>query len=106
MCDAAVRVNEMKDDAVLGASFLPIGRALSAINRATGGWKQWVRLGRSYSDFLGHDVKLSFRWGAGKRWVRQIKNPKLRQFNRWIRKIRIPLPGWRFKDPGHFHIWR
>ena len=42
------------------------------------------------------------------RYVNQIGNPKLRQFNQYIRNKRLP-PGrlwWRTRDTGHFNIKR
>ncbi|MEM7574582.1 MAG: RHS repeat-associated core domain-containing protein [Bacteroidota bacterium] len=76
----------------------------SRLHAATGGMKQWFRLGRSYSHHLGQQTRLSLRWGASPRYADKIGSPFLRSINQRFRQWRIPLPGKRFADKGHFHI--
>lgn len=82
--------------------------ALSSIKGSVGPLKQWIRIGPSYSHAFKGYISRSIRWGAspahGGKYLKQIGNLRLRAFNQWLRAKRIPLPGWRFKDPGHFHL--
>jgi RHS repeat-associated protein len=75
----------------------------------TGPLRNWLRFGRSYSQSLGQEVRLSLRWGASPakqgKYLRQIPSQTLRQLNQWLRQQRIPLPGWRYADPAHLNIW-
>ncbi|MEM8970023.1 MAG: RHS repeat-associated core domain-containing protein, partial [Bacteroidota bacterium] len=90
---------------ILGAGTRALGNNISA---AFGPMKQWVRVGPSYSHYLGGHTKLSIRWGASPvgnwRYVNQIGSPTLRTVNQSLRMMRLPLPGWRFKDAGHLHL--
>lgn len=86
-----------------------IGQELwGRLQAAIGPIANWVRIGSSYSQNLQQKISLSIRWGAspakGGKYVNQIGSPILRDFNQWIRGQRIPLPGWRAADPGHFHL--
>ena len=85
-----------------------ISGAVRGLRQAFGPRKQWLRLGPSYSRSLEQSISLSLRWGASTakngRYVNQIGNRVLRRVNQWLRSKRIPLPGWRFRDPGHIHI--
>lgn len=80
----------------------------SVVSRMAGPLKQWVRLGPSYSQSMGQSVRLSLRWGAspaqGGRYLQQIPSNMMRQFNQWLRSLRIPGSSWRTQDPGHLHI--
>ncbi|MBA4387843.1 MAG: hypothetical protein C0404_07670 [Verrucomicrobia bacterium] len=71
--------------------------------------KQWIRIGPSYSKTKGEAVEMSIRRGAspaGKgKYLAQIGNQTLRQFNQWLRGLRIPGTSWRVRDGGHFHLW-
>ena len=75
----------------------------------TGPAANWVRLGRSYSQTLQGTVRLSLRWGASParngKYLQQIPSQTLRALNQWMRNQRVPLPGWRYADPGHLHLW-
>ena len=75
---------------------------------AVGPLQNWVRVGPSYSKALGQKVSLSVRWGASPakngKYINQIGNPTLRSANQWLRQQRVPAPGWRAADPGHFHL--
>jgi hypothetical protein len=75
-----------------------------ALGSATGGVKQWVRVGPSYSHAAGQKTALSVRWGASPKYANKIGNAWLRSVNQSLRQTRIPLPGPRFADPGHAHI--
>ncbi len=85
-----------------------IRQLFSRIRTALGPLKQWIRIGPSYSHHLGQRVRLSIRWGAsparGGRYIRQIGSPTMQRLNQWLRRRRVRIPGWRGKDPGHFHI--
>lgn len=81
-----------------------ISNGESIFIKATGGTKQWIRLGSSYSFNLQQKTKLSLKWGAGKKHINEIGNLKLRKLNIKLRKTKIPGENWRVKDPGHFHF--
>ena len=76
----------------------------SGLKTATGGMKQWFRLGPSYSHTAGMNTQLSLRWGASPRYAHKIGNSTLRSMNQTFRQWKFPLPGRRFADPGHLHI--
>ena len=72
----------------------------------TGGWKQWVRLGNSYSK-SGDFQTRSLRWGASPYYTKKIGNPTLRNINQSLRNTKFPYDNWRTADPGHIHYnWR
>ena len=72
----------------------------------TGGWKQWVRLGNSYSKSGDFQTK-SLRWGASSYYTKKIGNPTLRNINQSLRNTKFPYDNWRTADPGHIHYkWR
>lgn len=72
----------------------------------TGGWKQWVRLGNSYSKSGDFQTK-SLRWGASPYYTKKIGNPTLRNINQSLRNTKFPYDNWRTADPGHIHYnWR
>ena len=70
----------------------------------TGGMKQWLRLGKSYSIKGSHQVSKSLRWGASPKHANKIGNSFLRRVNQWLRNKKLPGKSWRVRDPGHFHI--
>ncbi|WKS95307.1 phage tail tape measure protein [Riemerella columbina] len=74
------------------------------LTRTTGGIKQWIRTGNSYSH-AGKFKTYSTRWGAGGNHWKKIGNPTLQNLNRAFRKTKLPGNSWRTKDPGHFH-WK
>jgi hypothetical protein len=87
-----------------------MGVASAYLYRNTGGSKQWVRLGGSYSHNLGQKISLSIRWGASPankgKYLKKIGSPLLRGLNQWFRQQRA-FPGgwsWRSADSGHFHL--
>lgn len=72
----------------------------------TGGWKQWVRLGNSYSKSGDFQTK-PLRWGASPYYTKKIGNPTLRNINQNLRNTKFPYDNWRTADPGHIHYkWR
>jgi len=77
----------------------------SVILRETGGLKQWLRLGPSYSVNGGFKT-FGLRWGASPRYLNKIGNPFLKELNKGLRNLKIPINSWRTADPGHFHFWR
>lgn len=86
--------------------------AASKCKNAFGPAKNWYRRKPSYSKSGGFKTQNSISWGASParngKYVNQIGNPKLRQFNQYIRNKRLP-PGrlwWRTRYPGHFNIKR
>jgi hypothetical protein len=89
----------------LATQITPVANGFGAgLKAATGGTKQWVRLAPSYSHHLSMKTRMSLKWGAGAKHWKKIGNPTLQSLNRKFRQTRIPLPGKRFADPGHFHI--
>jgi hypothetical protein len=78
--------------------------ASSSTKAATGGLKQWVRIGSSYSHNLGSKTALSIRWGASPKYANKIGNTILRDLNQSIRQSKLPGDSWRVKDAGHLHI--
>ena len=76
----------------------------SFVQYETGGIKQWVRYGPSYSRTGNFKTLKSLKWGAGKRHVNKIHNKHLRSLNKNIRQYKLPGNSWRMNDPGHFHI--
>jgi hypothetical protein len=91
------------------ALLLPLPKGLNLLgksfNAATGGAKQWLRLGRSYSVEGGFKT-YGLRWGASPRYASKIGNVTLRQINQDFRKWKVPFKSWRTIDPGHLHLWK
>lgn len=81
-------------------------KGYEAFSIASGGLKQWVRFGGSYSKFLNQKVSYSIRWGASPKHSWKIADPTLRYINQSFRNTRIPINNWRFNDPGHFHLFK
>ncbi|MCL1666558.1 hypothetical protein M2T82_00630 [Elizabethkingia ursingii] len=81
-----------------------IPKGIQNFNKSTGGIKQWIRTGRSYS-IEGGFKTYSTRWGAGGNYWKKIGNPTLQNWNKAFRKTKLPGNNWRVKDPGHFH-WK
>lgn len=69
----------------------------------TGGLKQWIRIGTSYSKVGGFDTK-SIRWGSTPHYSEKIGNTTLRRINQGLRNKRIPIDNWRTADAGHLHF--
>ena len=82
-----------------------IGVGLGYFNKATGGLKQWIRTGSSYS-IVGDFPTYSTRWGAGGNHWRKIGNSTLQNWNKTFRQTKLPGNNWRVQDPGHFHWWK
>jgi RHS repeat-associated protein len=80
--------------------------ASSSTKAATGGIKQWIRIGSSYSHNLGSKTALSIRWGASPKYANKIGNTILRDLNQSIRQSKLPGDSWRVKDAGHLHIMK
>jgi len=79
---------------------------LTVLKYETGGRKQWVRLGSSYSKSGKFQTK-SLRWGASPYYTKKIGNPTLRNINQNLRNTKFPYDNWRTADPGHIHYkWR
>lgn len=76
----------------------------SFLHQQTGGVKQWVRWGPSYSVRGKFRTDKSVRWGASGKYRNRIGNRNLRQINKRIRETKLPGNSWRVQDPGHFHI--
>lgn len=81
---------------------------VTAAKVAVGPRKNWIRWGASKSQTLGKKTELSISWGASYakngKYVNQIGNQSLRNFNQSLRNKSLPVGGWRSIDPGHFHI--
>jgi RHS repeat-associated protein len=95
---------------IKGASLIYKGESLFArtenlLVRQTGGWKQWFRVGPSYS-IQGQFKTFGLRWGASPKYAPRIGNTFLRGVNQNLRNLKIPLNSWRTADPGHLHFWR
>ena len=73
------------------------------LKQETGGLKQWVKIGMSYSKEGGFDTK-SIRWGASPHYAEKIGNTTLRRINQGLRNKRIPIDNWRTADTGHLHF--
>ena len=94
-----------------GLSLMPVGRMGHVmgkgighyLTRTTGGMKQWIRIGNSFSHAGGFKT-YSIRWGAGGKHWQKIGNPTLQKWNRSFRQTKLPGNGWRTQDPGHFHL--
>ena len=99
--------------AIAGPVLGKVGKlAIGKCRNAFGPFRNWYRRKPSYSRSGGFRTNNSISWEASParngRYVNQIGNPKLRQFNQYIRNKRLP-PGrlwWRTRDPGHFNIKR
>ncbi len=88
-----------------GLVFKGLGLGLKYFNTATGGLKQWIRMGSSYS-IEGGFKTYSTRWGAGGNHWKKIGNSTLQNWNRSFRQTKLPGNNWRVQDPGHFHWWK
>jgi hypothetical protein len=81
----------------------------AGFTRIAGPFRNWLRLGPSYSKALQTDVDLSLRWGAsparGGKYIDEIPTEFMRDFNQWLRQQQLPFGGDRAIDPGHFHIF-
>ncbi len=89
-----------------GALLFGGSAASSSTKAATGGLKQCLRIGSSYSHNLSSRTALSIRWGASPRYANRIGNTSLRNLNQSIRQFKLPGDSWRVKDAGDFHITR
>ncbi|MBS1571361.1 MAG: hypothetical protein JST62_03050 [Bacteroidetes bacterium] len=74
-------------------------------NSITGGLKQWIRTGTSYSIEGGFHT-YSTRWGAGGNHWKKIGNSTLQNWNKSFRQTKLPGNSWRTQDYGHFHWWK
>lgn len=82
-----------------------VGFGVGYFNKATGGLKQWVRTGSSYS-IEGGFKTYSTRWGAGGNHWKKIGNSTSQKWNKSFRQTKLPGNNWRVQDPGHFHWWK
>jgi len=100
---------------VLGRALKPVGRLGSWLVKrggklgreifGTGPIEAWFRFGESFTRVGDQFVQRSIRWGSTYRHAKnKIPSNTWRRFNQIIREKRVPLPGWRFKDPGHIHL--
>jgi hypothetical protein len=101
---ATVNSNNIGNTVGNAGTFYLGGALAKGVGAAAGPAVNWLRIGSSYSQSLKQPIALSLRWGAGGKYYMQIPNGTLRGFNQWLRKLRIPIPGWRFADPGHLHL--
>jgi hypothetical protein len=85
--------------------FSLLGKLETSFVRSTGGKKQWLRFGESYSKAGGFPT-FGVRWGAGGNYWKKIGSPNLQNMNKQFRQTKLPFGGWRSADPGHFHFWR
>jgi YD repeat-containing protein len=74
-------------------------------NALTGGLKQWIRIGNSYS-IKGGFKTVSLRWGAGGNYWKKIGSEYLQGVNKSFRQMKISFDNWRTADAGHFHLWK
>lgn len=74
------------------------------LEKETGGVKQWIRFGPSYSRSGNFPTKYSIRWGTNRFYRDQIGNPMLRDINSKIRGYKLPGNNWHVNDPGHLHL--
>ena len=89
---------------VVRAAFQGAFESISTMfKQETGGLKQWVRTGTSYSKIGGFDTK-SIRWGSSPHYAEKIGNTTLRRINQSLRNKRIPIDNWRTADAGHLHF--
>lgn len=99
--------NALSYGSAIVASEIGVG-AFGYARTSFGPLKQWIRIGPSYSHYLGQSTRLSIRWGASPvqnwKFVKQIGDPSLRKFNQGIRNMKVPINNWRFKDAGHIHL--
>jgi hypothetical protein len=73
------------------ATLLPI----KAIGIETGPLRNWIRIGNTF-DNAGNPT-FGIRWGAGNnKYLNQIPNRALREFNSWLRQ----------QGSGHWHWWK
>lgn len=96
-------VSEGLKDAAL---FYAFGKASEFFSSATGGLKQWLRVGPSFSHALNRTTSYSIRWGASPRYLHKIKVDQFQMLNYRIRNMKLPGNNWRVNDPGHFHLKR
>ncbi|TGD59380.1 RHS repeat-associated core domain-containing protein [Flavobacterium humi] len=82
------------------------GRATELFTSATGGLKQWIRIGPSFSRALNEPMANSIRWGASPRYLNRIRSDQFQLLNYRIRNMKLPGNSWRVIDPGHFHLKR
>jgi hypothetical protein len=85
-----------------GKVFGLVGKGFNAL---TGGVKQWVRIGSSYS-IEGGFKTVAIRWGAGGKYWKTIGSEYLQGLNKSLRQMKISFDSWRTADPGHFHLWK
>jgi hypothetical protein len=98
----------VRGSAMLGQGAAYTSSFSESVGYAFGPIKQWVRVGPSYSHYLSQATRLSIRWGASptKNWtyVNQIGSPTLRILNQSLIMMRLPIPNWRYMDPGYIHL--
>ena len=81
-----------------------LGKAEAGFVSKTGGLKQWIRIGKSYS-VAGQVGTFGLRWGASPRYANRIGSAMLRKANQNLRNMKFPGTSWNSIDPGHFHFW-
>jgi len=83
------------------------GRSFYSFNKkaATGGSKQWIHIGKSYSKATGLRT-MAIRWGTNNHFGKRIGSQNLRVLNSHLRNMRLPVnSSWGALDPEHFHLW-
>ena len=78
-------------------------KVISFIGKYTGGTKQWIRTGSSYS-VKGGFKTYSTRWRAGGNYWKKIGNPTLQNWNKSLRNTKIPGNSWRVQDKRSFSL--
>jgi len=94
-----------KSEVLLAKTESVVAKTEGVLLRETGGFKQWLRLGSSYSREGGFKT-FGLRWGASGKYVNRIGNSFLKKVNLSLRNFKIPISSWRTADPGHLHFWR
>lgn len=107
--DAWIGLWSFSSNVAQAESFVGSATALSKVNKAvtvsTGGAKQWLRLGPSFS-IAAKSKTFGLRWGASPKYLNKIGNQSLRNLNKSLRQTKFPGSSWRVADKGHLHFWR
>ena len=69
---------------------------------------QQVTFVAMYRSFLMLILELIFvrnhiRYYDNGKYLKLIPSARLREFNQWLRSLKLPGSSWRVADPGHLH---